>query len=250
MKKMVRLYIPILGAIIFCALGVSQTVLHQKNKTLESKSREVRGRIQDVDALVDHDEAIARYKEVAPSMPEVELRILQRQWATALETLRQTQAARTASTLEGDVPIFFDRLRKLLDEMKDRCSALLAGKDFLPVEVTWQAYNIEGSVRLLMAFTSLETERNIKKVTALMREAISDYTASIDAVDTIGAAGIKNNIPRWNMELLHAEQYVEQFQLAEPDAQKRLDLRDNLEALIPEKGGYAPGEPLERKIRK
>jgi hypothetical protein len=29
-----------------------------------------------------------------------------------------------------------------------------------------------------------------------------------------------------------------------------LQLEDNLEVLIPEKGGYAPGEPIERRVEK
>ena len=251
MKKAIMLYIiPLLGAIVLCAVAASETIQYFKNKDLESKTMAVREEIRSIDALEDYSEAVTRYKKIAPSMPEVELRVLQKQWAMALEMLHDIQAAHYNATLEADLPMFFDTLKELLDEMRDRCGTMLADATSLPATVVWQTYNIEGSVRLLMAFISLETERNSKKVTALMREAISDFKAAIDAIDTVGAAGVKRNIPRWNMELLHAEQYVEQFQLVQPDSQKRLDLRDNLEALIPEKGGYAPGEPLERRILK
>ena len=40
------------------------------------------------------------------------------------------------------------------------------------------------------------------------------------------------------------------MQLAKVEEQERLNLKDNLEAIIPEKGGYAPGEPLETKVLK
>jgi hypothetical protein len=250
MKKAITVYIPFLGAVILFAVGASETLQYHNHRSLESKTRALREEIQRIDALEDYSEAIAMYKKIAPSLPEVDLRILQRQWAMALELLHRIQAAKYNPELENDLQTFFGTLREHLDEMRDRCSTVLADSTSLPAAVAWQAYNIEGSVRLLMAFLSLETERNSKKVTALMREAISDFKAAIDSVDSIAAAGTKRNIPRWNMELLHAEQYVEQFQMVEPDSQKRLDLRDNLEALIPEKGGYAPGEPLERRIRK
>jgi len=58
------------------------------------------------------------------------------------------------------------------------------------------------------------------------------------------------NIPRWNFEMLTGEDYVKKMEVAKTDPEKNQALQESLEALIPEMGGYAPGEPIETKIKK
>lgn len=250
MKKVIRFYIPLLAAVVLVGFGVSSTLQCRQNRKLEAKSREVRQEIQEADAVLDDEQAILLYTKIAPPLPEVELRILQRQWSMALEILRQVRRIRYNPLLENDVSVLYGRLRDHLEAMKERCGALLADSGSISPDVAWRAYNLEGSVKLLYALAVLETERNPKKVGAIMREAISHLKAAIEAVDKAPSAGLQRNIPRWNLELLHGEQMVERFQLAEPDVQRQLDLKDNLEAILPEQGGYAPGESIDRKIRK
>jgi hypothetical protein len=84
----------------------------------------------------------------------------------------------------------------------------------------------------------------------MIRDALADYKAAIDAVDSTGAPVEHKNIPRWNFELLNSEQYVKKIEAVKTDLEKNQALKENLETLIPEMGGYAPGEPVETKIKK
>jgi hypothetical protein len=126
---------------------------------------------------------------------------------------------------------------------------VITENDPLRKEVAWRIHNIEGAARLLAAFAVLETERNWKKVMSAMQAAVSAFKSAIETVDAAPVTNLEKSMPRWNLELLHADIYIKKLSVIQPD-QERLELRDNLEAVIPEKGGYAPGEPLERRIRK
>lgn len=250
MKKRFGLTVPLLLALVFLGLAAERFLAWRHVQTLEAEHRRVQEQILQADRVPDAEQAIALYLAIAPPQPEVELRILQRQWGQALEMLRQIRRARYNPLLEPDVQQLYGRLDVLLTEMKERCGALLAEGKILRAEVGWRANNLLGAVKLMNAFAVAETERNPKKVAAILREAIGHFKSAIETVDTLASAGWSRNVPRWNLELLCGEQMVERFRLAEPDVQRQLDIRDNLDAILPEQGGYAPGEALDRKIRK
>ena len=87
-------------------------------------------------------------------------------------------------------------------------------------------------------------------MTGEIKAALSSLKAAISTVDQSDGTEHEKNIPRWNMELLQGNQTIRKMKLTKQQAERRLDLKENLEAIIPEKGGYAPGEPLERRIKK
>lgn len=249
-KQSINFWLLLLGVVIFASLGVNCFLQYQKYKTLESQNRKLQSEIQAVDRILDDNEAVNSYNKLQPLIPEVQLRILQKQWLIALEILHQIQLAKNNEALEKDAAVLTDKLKDHLADMKDRCNALLTESESSRKDITWRVYNLNGAVKLLSAFIVLETERNWEKVQGIMREAISDLKSSIDSADKIKVLTFEKNIPRWNLELLSAEQYVKKFEIIKPEDEIRLELKDNLEALIPEKGGYAPGEPLERRIKK
>lgn len=250
MTKRTGLVLSLLAAIVFLVFGLERLLACRQAAEGAAENELLLEAIAEADRIHDNQAALSAYLEIVPSVPEVELRILQRQWLQALEILHQVQRAKYNRTLEGEVPKLYAGLADHLDGMKERCGALLAGDVALRKEVAWRVYNIEGAARLLGAFTVLETERNWKKVMSAMGAAILAFKSAIEAVDTTPLIlSLEKNIPRWNLELLHADIYVKKLKRVAPD-QERLGLRDNLEAVIPEKGGYAPGEPLERKILK
>ena len=164
--------------------------------------------------------------------------------------LKSIQMCRYNAALEQEVPVSNARLKEHLDTMLDQCSSLLANAGSVRPEIVWQLYNIAGSARLLKAFVMLDEEKNADKVQGMIRDALSDYKAAIDAVDSTGAPVEYKNIPRWNFELLNSEQYVKKIEAVKTDLEKNQALKENLETLIPEMGGYAPGEPVETKIKK
>ena len=250
MKTRVLIGLPILAAFVFLVLGFACVLESRKAGDLATRNEVLQEAIAEADGIEENQAALRAYREIVPSIPEVELRLLQRQWLEALELLHQVQLAKYNRLLDDEVPALYAKLVDHLDSMKERCGTLLTEDAPLRNEIAWRVYNIEGAARLLAAFTVLETERNWKKVMSAMGAAISAFKSAIETVDaTPLVLNLEKSVPRWNLELLHADIYVKKRRRVPPD-QERLGLRDNLEAVIPEKGGYAPGEPLERRIRK
>jgi hypothetical protein len=249
MKARMSIYLAVLGAVVFLVFGVER--LHEYDRAADQAARNERllEAIAEADGIEENRPALEAYQRISPSIPEIELRILQKEWLEALELLHQVQLAKFNRALEDEVPAYYARLEDLLDSMKERCGIVLTQSKSLRKEVAWRVYNVEGAVRLLSAFNILETERNWKKVRSAMAAAISAFKSAIETADAALVSNLERNIPRWNLELLHADIYVKKLKIVQPD-KERLELRDNLEAVIPEKGGYAPGNPLDRRIRK
>jgi hypothetical protein len=134
--------------------------------------------------------------------------------------------------------------------MNERCSSTLADAASLRPEIVWQLYNTAGSAKVLSAFVMLETGQNLDKVQGVMRDALTDYRAAIEAVDKTGVPPSQKNIPRWNFEVLNGEENVQKFEVSMTDMEKNQVLKEELETLIPEIGGYGPGEPIETIIKK
>jgi len=219
-------------------------------KTLEKQSRHLQQVLQAADALTDNEAAVIAYNNIKPMLPEVQLRILQRQWGIALAKLQQINLIRVNSLLQDDLPKYIQQLKNYLDEMRDRCNSTLSDTTSLSPEIVWQIHNIEGAVKLLTAFLMFYNEQNPDKVQGVIREALSDFKAAITEVDKTNVPAYEKNIPRWNFEMLTGEDYIKKMEVAKTDPEKNQVLKESLEALIPEMGGYAPGEPIETKIKK
>lgn len=249
MKVPVRIYLAILAALACLAFGIERLVVYERAGARAARYEELAKAVAAADAIEEDRAALRAYREISPSIPEIELRILQKEWLVALDILHQVQLARYNRVLEGEVPTLYADLEDHLDSMKDRCGLLLTGSESLRNEVAWRVYNIEGAARLLAAFTVMERERNWKKVASSMAAAIAAFKSAVETVDAAPVSGLEKNTPRWNLELLHEDIYIKKLMTVQTD-QERLELRENLEAVIPEKGGYAPGNPMERRILK
>jgi hypothetical protein len=241
--------LPTLAALLLLAIGIERLVEAGRAEREAARNERLREAIAAADGIREGRKAIEAYGGILPSIPEIKLRILQREWLLALDILQQAQSAKYNRVLEDEVPILYARLEDHLESMKERCGVVLAESDSLRKEVAWRIHNLEGAARLLAAFIVLDTERNWKKVRSTLAAAVSSFQSAIETVDAAPVSNLEKNVPRWNLELLHADIYVKKLMVVQPD-KERLELRDNLEAVIPEKGGYAPGNPLERRILK
>jgi tetratricopeptide (TPR) repeat protein len=235
---------------VFMLLGIYSGWQYGAVKVREARYRHLRQELRTADAIADDSAAAAAYKKLQPALPEIQLRILQRQWRIAQELLLYMQRARYNVELQNETGVYSGRLKSLLDEMLDRCGSMLADAASLRPDIVWQIYNAAGSAKLLSAFIMLENGQNVDKVQGVVRDALTDYKAAIEAVDKAGAPTFQRNIPRWNFELLNSEQYIKKIEVAITDMEKTQLLKENLETLMPEMGGYAPGEPIETKIKK
>lgn len=240
-------FVASVGCLTFSIYSLSQ---YRHAKTLEKENRHIQQALQAADALTDNEAAVAAFQNIKPMPPEVQLRVLQRQWVIALEKLQQINLARVNSVLQDDSFKYIQQLKNYLDEMRDRCNSTLADTASLPPEIVWRTHNIEGSVKLLTAFLMLYNEQNPDKVQGVIREALSDFKDAIEVVDKTDVPAYEKNIPRWNFEMLTGEDYIKKMEVAKTDPEKNQALKESLEALIPEMGGYAPGEPIETKIKK
>ena len=242
------------GAAVAAALSLAfciRSILHYRSFSAQERaSLSLQQELRAADAITDDAAAASRYQQIVAPLPEVRLRILQRQWRMALALQKSVQMCRYNASLEQEVSVYNARLKEHLDAMLDQCSSMLANAGTARPEVVWQLYNVSGSAKLLKAFVILENEKNAGKVQGVIRDALSDYKSAINAVDKTGASTVDKNIPRWNFELLNSEQYIKKIEAIRTDPEINQALKENLETLIPELGGYAPGEPIETKIKK
>lgn len=250
MKTRITLAFIILLSVTFVLLGIYSAREYCAGKVGEARDRLLQQELQKADAIADDNAAAAAYKKLSPALPEIQLRIVQRQWRIALQLMQYMQRAGDNSELENETGVYGARLKTLLDEMIERCSSTLADAASLRPDIVWQLYNTAGSAKVLSAFVMLETEQNVDKVQGVMRDALTDYKAAIEAVDKAGVPALQKNIPRWNFEVLNGEENVKKFEVAKTDMEKNQALKENLETLIPEMGGYGPGEPIETIIKK
>lgn len=239
----------VLLAVCFLLLAMYSLFQYRTAAALEARNRQLQQELQKADAIADNSAAVSSYKKL-PVLPEIQLRILQRQWRIALEVLQYMQRARYNNELQNETSVYNERLKSLLDEMLDRSSSMLADSERLQPDIIWQAYNASGAAKLLSAFLLLEREQNVDKVQGVMRDALTDFKSAIDAVDKADVSPLQRNTPRWNFEMLNGEQFIKKIEVAKTDMEKNQVLKENLETLLPEMGGYAPGEPIETRIKK
>jgi len=239
----------VLLAVCFLLLAMYSLFQYRTAAALEARNRQLQQELQKADAIADDSAAVSSYKKL-PVRPEIQLRILQRQWRVALEVLQYLQRAQYNTELQNEIGIYSERLKSLLDEMLDRSSSMLADSERLQPDIIWQTYNASGAAKLLSAFLLLEREQNVDKVQGVMRDALTDFKSAIDAVDKADVSPLQRNTPRWNFEMLNGEQFIKKIEVAKTDMEKNQVLKENLETLLPEMGGYAPGEPIETRIKK
>ena len=249
-KKSITIALIILLSVTFVLLGIYSTREYRSVTAREARDRLLQQELQKADAIADDSAAVAAYKKLSPALPEIQLRIVQRQWRIALQHLQYMQRARDNTELQTETGVFGARLKTLLDEMIERCGSTLADAASLRPDIVWQLYNTAGSAKVLSAFVMLETEQNVDKVQGVMRDALTDYRAAIEAVDKAGVPPSQKNIPRWNFEVLNGEENVQKFEVSMTDMEKNQVLKEELETLIPEIGGYGPGEPIDTIIKK
>jgi hypothetical protein len=249
-KKNITIAFIILLSATFVLLGMYSTREYRSVTDREASGRRLQQDLKKADAIADDNAAVAAYKRLSPALPEIQLRIVQRQWRIALQLLQYMQRSKDNTELQTETGVFGARLKGLLDEVNERCSSTLADTASLRPEIVWQLYNTAGSAKVLSAFVMLETGQNLDKVQGVMRDALTDYKAAIEEVDKAVVPTAQKNIPRWNFEVLSGEENVQKFEVSMTDTEKNQVLKEELETLIPEIGGYGPGEPIETIIKK
>lgn len=233
-------------ALLFSALGFRQFIRYREFQGIEIRQELLKQGIRQADRIKDTAYAIRHYESLNPRIPEIRLRILLREWETVSEILKQiSEKISSGSPVKSD----FENLIAGLDPMEEQCDRLIE-QERISEDIRWQAFNLRGAVRLSAAYAALESGKNEKKAAALMKAALADLKSAVKSVDKADRKGWERNIPRWNTELLFTEAEIRKIGFALSDAPHRLNLRENTEPLIPEKSGYASGEPPDHRIEK
>ena len=238
------------AALLFGILGIWGAFQFQHAWDQVRRHEQRTAQLRLADDTASDQAAVALYKQLVPLDAAVQLRILQRQWVMALDLLDRIRLSKYHNALDKDLPLLYGSLDALLSEAGERAESVLAESAALPDRYAWRVHNLKAAVTLLKAFVALETEDNWKKVHALLKEAVNELKLAIERVDRLSVPMADKYIPRWNLELLQGRQDIRKILISTPETERRLDLGQSLEAIIPEKGGYAPGNPVERRMKK
>lgn len=240
----------IFPAVLFALLGIDRFTGYTARKIIEGRNARLQAAIAQGDRMADPAAAARHYLAIDPMLPEIRLRVLRRQWTMAVHKMDRIRKARRHPALNSRVPEFHQDLGRQLSDMAKRCDEALAGEAPPPEGLAWRFHNIRGMVKVMEAFLLLSEERNEKKAADVLKEAVGSFKQAVKTVDATDSPVFQKNIPRWNLELLHGEENLRNLRFSRLDAEGRLEARENLEAMIPEPGGYASGEPSGTQMKK
>lgn len=251
LKNMRQCILAAVCAIVFLSFGFAGISTYKTHNSLKREYIQLQESIKKGDAIKNPETALAYFKSITKrNIPEIELRILACKWEIALNRLYHIRKPGNNMDLKETIPGLF----KDLNDMIKQCDLLLSKADKINNKITWRVYNIKACVSLVSAFLVLEHEKNDKKAAGMLKKAVYDFKQAIAKADESEiepeTGAVNKNIPRWNLELLCREQEVKKLAFTRIDSERRLKIKQNLEAVIPNRGGYAPGEPVSTIIKK
>jgi len=251
-KFKARFYLYLAGCLIFLAVGILLVSWSERRRLAGYRARVEWGRLAAGDREKDPARALDVYLRLAPGKPPVAIRIMRRRWRLALELYRQRsleaensadQAPRTGAGVDRKLDKLLFALEKGGQELRGLRPAPGPG-------IAWRAENLLGAGYLVRALLVLDRGGERKTCQALLHQAIAAFKRAIRLVDRLPARDGFGNIPRWNLELLLANDQLARMALAESSAQGRYDLRRNLTILLPGSSGYLSGEPPDNRVLK
>ena len=147
MKNRTQIALIVLLSLTLTPLGVYATRQYFISSEMEERGTLLRKELHKADTIVDDAVAVEAYKKLDPALPEIQLRIVQRQWRIALELMRYMQRAGNNAELRNETGAYGAQLKTILDKMIERCATTLADGSSLRPEILWQFYNAAGSAR-------------------------------------------------------------------------------------------------------
>ena len=183
------------------------------------------------------------------SVPELQYQILYRHWLAAFANFDVLVAGAENRYVSRDLNKLTADIHRQLLALRSECDKLLRSAKIAPAEQKWLVYNLRGSVSLMMAYSLLEFTEDAEKSRTFLSDAVEDFKQAIHAVDDSVVLPSQRMIPRWNLELIVGAGKALSASRRFGDNVSET-LRTQLQAVIPNVGGYASGEPLETRVRK
>jgi hypothetical protein len=216
------------------------------NHRLAAASREGLATLeeQQLKQLADDAEGLGR------PLSEITYADLYRRWQQAVVRFDQVSAALGNRYLEPQARELLKNLHEDLLALRDAGERALAADQDLSAGLSWKIHNLKGSVSVLLAYSVLYHEQDGRKAAKFLSDALEDYKIAIRLVDQVSRSSFERALPRWNLELITGIGEFRRIGMAEIPQASAAEIRQQLQAFIPEVPGFSPGVPLETRVEK
>jgi hypothetical protein len=183
-------------------------------------------------------------------LPEITYADLHRRWRSAVDRFDRVSAALGNRYLEPQAKELLQELHENLLKLRDSGEQALAADQGLSADSAWKIHNLKGSVSVLLAYSVLYYEKDGNKAAKFLTDALEDYKNAIRLVDQASRSSFERALPRWNLELITSVGEYRRIGMAEIPQANMAEVREQLQAFIPEVPGFSPGVPLETRVEK
>lgn len=193
-----------------------------------------------------------RAQRLQLAVPSLDYLILYRQWLAALIHFDKLAAGAENRYVSSDLDNLKNDVHQSLLQLRASCDNQLHyadGNEAKNNDIQWPIYNLRGAVSVMMAYSLIEFSQDSEKSRTFLGDAVEDFKQSIRSVDESAVMPAQRMIPRWNLELIFGagESVVVGRKLGGDSIE---EMRGQLQAVVPNVGGYSPGAPLETRVRK
>jgi hypothetical protein len=186
------------------------------------------------------------------TVANLDYQILYRKWLAALANFETLTAGAENRYVSRDLDQLREEVQQSLLHLRSACDQQLRGSEQGRADNTdqrWAMYNLRGTVAVMMAYTLIEFSQDSDKSHAFLGDAVEDFKYAIRAVDQRALPPAQRMVPRWNLELIVGS--GESLMVGRTLSGDSVDaVRQQLQAVLPNVGGYASGTPIETQVRK
>ncbi len=226
--------------------SVQRSRMKDLNLRLAAASREGFASLEEEQLKKLADDA----KMLGRPLPEITYADLHRRWRSAVAQFDRVSAALGNRYLEPQAKELLKELHDNLLELRNAGEQALASDQGLSADPAWKIHNLKGSVSVLLAYSVLYYEKDGNKAAKFLTDALEDYKNAIRLVDQTSRSSFERALPRWNLELITSVGEYRRIGMAEIPQANMAEVREQLQAFIPEVPGFSPGIPLETRVEK
>lgn len=244
----------ILAGVAMLAAGTSGYRRHARQVIA---LQHLNARLAGLPARDDHQAASAELAEVAARaqalgrpLPAADYNRLWHEWQATVRDFRRINAALSNRYLAAEQRQRLQTFHEGLLALRDRCAAALEAGGPQPAPLGWKLHNLKGNWSVLLAYSVLDFEQDGRKAAKFLSDAVDDYKAAIELVDRTCGAPLDLAVPRWNLELIVGIGEYRRIGLSDIPRENMTEVKQQLEAHIPDVAGFAPGVPLETRVEK
>jgi len=241
------------GLLMFIAGSLGWLQTGRRQHRLETLNQQLAVLFRDTDEKIDprklHDLA-DEAGTLGLDLPEADYAVLYQQWRQAIGQFDQVAAALDNRYLKPLADELLKSLHEDLLALRDAAGRTLETGTGPAPDLSWRVHNLRGCVSVLLAYSVLYFEEDGRKAAKFLADALEDYKKAIRQVDQTSLSSSERALPRWNLELIVS---VGEYRLAGIPEIPRADaaeIREQLQAFIPEIPGFSPGVPLETRVEK